>query len=51
MKNIISKKYLGIALLVGLALQFILPAAGIYGFEKIATLIYLIVAIILLLSK
>jgi len=51
MKNLISRKNLGIALLIGLSLEFILPSAGIIGFGRIATLIYLVVAIILLMFK
>jgi hypothetical protein len=46
---IITNKSLGILLIIGLVLQYVLPRAGLNGFDTISVLIYLLVAIYLIL--
>lgn len=43
-------KNLGIALIIGLLIQFVLPQVKLGNFAWISTLIYLVVAILLLIS-
>ena len=46
----VSNKNLGIALIVGLIIQYVLPAIKLSAFSWLGTLIYLIVAILLLIK-
>lgn len=47
----INNKNLGIALIVALIIQFVIPVIKLGQFAWIATLIYLVVALILLFFK
>ena len=47
--NLLTNRNLGIALLVGLFIQFVFPAMGISGLGTLATIIYAAVAVILLI--
>ena len=51
MAKLFSNKNLGIALIIGLIIQFILPEINLGSISWISTLIYLVVAIILLFFK
>lgn len=47
-KSVIAKKYLGIALIVGLLIQYVFPVIKLGSLAWLATLIYLVVALYLL---
>ncbi|MFT4343642.1 MAG: hypothetical protein ACMXYE_02735 [Candidatus Woesearchaeota archaeon] len=47
----IGSKFLGYAIIIGLLLQYVFPAIKLGSFSWIATLIYLVVALILIFLK